>query len=160
MRTTGVFLAVLLVLGTSGCAQPVDIEAERAALLQADAAWAQAASAKDLDGTISFLADGASTFPPNATMVTGEVALRELWAEEFATPGFAVSWQASTAEVSAGGDLGYTVGTYEGTMNDPEGNPVTDRGKYVTVWKKQPDGSWKAVADIWNSDLPVSPASE
>ena len=153
-------MAGLLVLVTSGCAQPVDIEAERAALLQADAAWSQVASAKDLDGMISFLAEGALMFPPNATMVTGEVALRELWSEEFATPGYAVSWQASKAEVSAGGDLGYTVGTYEGAMNDPEGNLVTDRGKYVTVWKKQPGGSWKAVADIWNSDQPAAPATE
>ena len=154
MRTTGLFLAALVVLATSGCARPVDIEAERTALLQADAAWAQAASAKDLDGMVSFLAAGASMFPPNATMVTGKVALREVWSEELATPGYALSWQASKAEVSAGGDLGYTVGTYEGTMNDPEGNPVTDRGKYVTVCKNQADGSWKAVADIWNSDQP------
>ena len=160
MRTAEVFLAALVVLATSGCAQPVDSEAERAALLQADAAWAQAASAKDLDGTVSFLAEGASMLPPNATIVTGEEALRELWSEEFATPGYALSWQASKAEVSAGGDLGYTFGTYEFTMHDPEGNPVTDRGKYVTVWKKQLDGSWKAVADIWNSDQPAAPATE
>jgi ketosteroid isomerase-like protein len=42
------------------------------------------------------------------------------------------------------------------TMKDAQGKPVTDRGKYTEVWKKQADGKWKAVADIWNSDLPVS----
>ncbi len=156
MKTLGSIVVTLLVLAISGCAPQADVEAEQAAHLQADAAWSQAASAKDLDGTISFLAEGASMFPPNANMVTGEVALRELWSEEFGTPGYALSWQASKAEVSARGDLGYTVGTYEGTMNDPEGNSVTDRGKYVTVWKKQPGGSWKAVADIWNSDQPAA----
>jgi hypothetical protein len=75
-----------------------------------------------------------------------------------ANPGFAVGWQPTTVEVSTAGDLGYTVGTYESTLQDEHGNPVTDRGKYVTVWKKQPDGKWKVVADIFNSDLPAPTA--
>ena len=42
------------------------------------------------------------------------------------------------------------------TMTDPKAKkPVTDKGKYVTVYKKQADGSWKAVADIMNSDMPL-----
>jgi ketosteroid isomerase-like protein len=43
-------------------------------------------------------------------------------------------------------------------VNDAAGNPVTVRGKWVGVWKKQADGQWKLVADIGNSDGP--PASE
>jgi ketosteroid isomerase-like protein len=58
--------------------------------------------------------------------------------------------------VSSAGDLGYTTGSYEVTVNDAEGNPVTSRGKVVVVWKKQPDGNWKAVLDIWNSDGPAA----
>ena len=75
-----------------------------------------------------------------------------------ANPGFALSWQLTKAEASRGGDLGYTVGTYVLTLHDPKGEPVTDRGKYVTVWKKQADGSWKVAADIFNSDLPAAGA--
>jgi ketosteroid isomerase-like protein len=30
--------------------------------------------------------------------------------------------------------------------------PATDKGKYLTVYEKQADGSWKAVADTFNSD--------
>jgi ketosteroid isomerase-like protein len=37
---------------------------------------------------------------------------------------------------------------------------VTDQGKLVEVWKKQADGKWKTVADIFNSDLPASPPPE
>jgi ketosteroid isomerase-like protein len=44
------------------------------------------------------------------------------------------------------------------TTPDPAGKPVTDRGKYVTIWKKQADGSWKVIADIFNSDLPMPAA--
>jgi len=45
-------------------------------------------------------------------------------------------------------------------MQDSEGNLQEDRGKAVLVWKKQPDGSWKAVADIFNFDLPKGGAAE
>jgi ketosteroid isomerase-like protein len=71
-----------------------------------------------------------------------------------------MSWQPTKAEASRGGDLAYTVGTYQFTLNNAKGKPVTDRGKYMTVWKKQPDGKWKAVADTNNSDLPAPSASK
>jgi hypothetical protein len=45
--------------------------------------------------------------------------------------------------------------TYEQTFTDPKGQPVTDRGKYVSIWRKQADGWWKVVQDIFNSDLPL-----
>ena len=47
-------------------------------------------------------------------------------------------------------------GTYEETMTDANGKPVKDRGKYIEIFKKQADRTWKVVADIWNSDLPAS----
>lgn len=77
-----------------------------------------------------------------------------------ATAGFAVSWEPNRVEVSSAGDMGYTVGAYKLTIHDAQGKPVTDRGKYVTVWQKQLDGTWKVVADIFNSDLPAPPATK
>jgi ketosteroid isomerase-like protein len=60
-------------------------------------------------------------------------------------------------EVARSGDLGYSQGTYDLTFNDPSGKPMTDRGKYLEVWKKQADGSWKCAVDTFNSDLPAAP---
>ena len=59
--------------------------------------------------------------------------------------------------MGAGGDLGYTFGSNEISLNDAKGARVTTEGEYVTIWRKQADGSWKAVVDIGNSDAP--PAS-
>ena len=57
-------------------------------------------------------------------------------------------------------DLAYVSGSYELTENDASGKPMTDKGKYLEVWKKQANGSWKCVADIFNSDLPpAAPAA-
>jgi ketosteroid isomerase-like protein len=69
-------------------------------------------------------------------------------------PGFALQWSPTKANMSASGDLGYTAGSYALTMNDATGRPAIERGKYIEVWKKQSDGSWKALEDIFNADTP------
>ena len=159
MKTLFSIVATLLVLAISGCAPQVDVEAEEAAIRDLnDVQWLNAAQAKDVDTVLSFFADDASRFPPNAPIVTGKEAIRARVSEEYSGQDFAISWQTTKVEVSRSGDLAYSHGTSEVTVNDPEGNPVTDKEKWVVVWKKQPDGSWKAVLDIWNSDGP--PASE
>ena len=103
---------------------------------------------------LAFFAEGAAELAPNTPMAKGKDALRKTWSQMMTSPGFAISWQPTTVEASRGGDLGYSLGTYSLTMHDPTGKPVTDRGKYVTVWKKQADGTWKVIADIFNSNLP------
>jgi ketosteroid isomerase-like protein len=72
-------------------------------------------------------------------------------------PGVSISWSVSKVEVARAGDLAYLIGVYQMTSKDPQGKPVNDHGKLVEVWKKQPDGKWKTVADICNSDLPAPP---
>lgn len=152
-------LVALFALAASGCAPKVDVEAERTALLDTDTALAEAKAANDVAQVTSYYADDASIFPPNGPSVNGKEAYGPFLSQLFAIPGFALSWQPKKAEVSRTGDLGYTLGAYELTMNDAEGNPLTDRGKYVTVWKKQADGTWKVVATIWNSDQPAPGAA-
>jgi uncharacterized protein (TIGR02246 family) len=148
-----------LVLLAPGCRQqqPDTRAADERAIREADSAWEAAAGAKELDGYVSYYAPDASTFPPNAPIVTGLEAIRKSMEQAFAIPGFALSGKIAKVEVSRAGDLAYTSGTYQVTVNDANGKPVTDHGKYVTVWKKQSDGKWKAVADIFNSDLPATP---
>ena len=134
--------------------------ADERAIREADAAWSKAVAAKDVERTLSFLADDGSAFPSNAPIVTGKEALRAYWSQALSAPGSSVSWRATSVQVARSGDLGYVVGTYESAGKDSKGRPVTDRGKYVEVWKKQPDGSWKVVVDIYNSDLPAPGAAK
>ncbi|MEP7072483.1 MAG: hypothetical protein ABI839_08855 [Verrucomicrobiota bacterium] len=63
---------------------------------------------------------------------------------------------ADQVEVAKSGYLACVSGTYEETMTDASGKPAKDRGKYVEIFKKQADGTWKAILGIWNSDLPAS----
>jgi ketosteroid isomerase-like protein len=159
-------LAVILAIGVLATmaqtgvvsAQSDTRAADERKVRETDMAWAKAAGAKDLERVLAFFADGASELAPNTPIATGRDALRKVWAGYFATPGFSIGWQPTKVEVSRGADLGYSLGTYTLTAPDPSGKPVTDRGKYVTIWKKQADGSWKVIADVFNSDLPAPPA--
>ncbi len=156
MRWIGIFLAALFVLATSGCAQRVDVEAERAAISDIPIEWSIAAEAKDVERMVALYSDDASVLPPNAPPATGKEAIRKLWSQMVESPGFAGSAQTTKLELSRAGDLAYSVGTYVLKKNDLQGNPSTERGKWVLVCKKQPDGTWKVVIDIWNSDRPAA----
>jgi uncharacterized protein (TIGR02246 family) len=132
--------------------------ADESAVRDADTQWSKTAEANDLDGTVSYYSDDATLLPPNAPIATGKQAIRAVWASSLLTPHAAVSWQVTKAEVARSGELAYVIGVYQITPKDPEGKPLADRGKLLEVWRKQADGKWKTVADIFNSDLPAAPA--
>ena len=54
--------------------------------------------------------------------------------------------------VQVSGDLSYTTGTYEDSFKGPDGQTVTEKGRYVCVWRKHMDRTWKAIHDIWDTD--------
>jgi len=142
-----------------GCATKVDLEAERAAVLQTDKEWASvAAEGSDLDRIVSFWADDAIVFPPGAAAVVGKDAIRQYIAESLKIPGFRVGWESTQVTISPSGDFAYAVGKNHFSFNDSEGNQITSYGKVVTVWRKEADGSWKCVIDIWNEE--PSPESQ
>jgi ketosteroid isomerase-like protein len=126
------------------------IDANAQALAKLDDDWSNAAAAKDVERVASFYAEDAIAYPPNEPAAVGRAAAKKIWAAYFADPTFAISWKTLHAEVA--GDLGYTSGSYEDSFKGPDGKTVHEKGKYVCVWRKQKDGSWKALHDIWNSD--------
>ncbi|MBI4263174.1 MAG: DUF4440 domain-containing protein [Acidobacteria bacterium] len=149
MRGYACLLGLALV-SALGCGGSVNVEQERANLLAADREWSQ--NTKDIDRFMSFFAPDATVHPQGMPAVAGADAIRTTFTEMSSAPGFALSWTPARADVGATGDLGYTTGNYEMTMGG-----VADKGKYVTVWKKQADGAWKVVEDIFNSDAGAPP---
>jgi ketosteroid isomerase-like protein len=60
---------------------------------------------------------------------------------------YQLTWTPTDAQMGPSGDMGYTWGHFEGHSKDAAGNPVTTSGRYITVWRKQSDGSWKVALD-------------
>src|SRR5215204_6185674 len=98
----------------------MDLERERRRLLDRDAEWAALSS--------------------TGRYVEGALAI----------PGFHITWTTSQANLSPDGQLGYLLSTNFVTMPGPEGQPVTAKGRAVTVWRLELDGAWRCAIDIWN----------
>jgi uncharacterized protein (TIGR02246 family) len=118
-----------------------------AVLVQADIDFDKAVAEKGVEAWVSFFAEDGIMFRAGE-VVQGRAAIRELMAPTFATPGFSLRWKPVRAEIAASSDLGYTYGTYESTSPGSDGKPATRTGMYVTIWRKQSDGSWRVAVDL------------
>ena len=158
-RQLPLFALIVAVLSTYACSStPPDTRAaDQAAITAADTKWASAAGRDDLDATLAFYSDDASLFPPNAPIAQDKQSIHNVWATLLA-PNSALSWKTTKVDVAKSGDLGYAYGTYVTQVKNPTGPPAIDTGKFVEIWRKQADNTWKCVVDIFNSDQPAATA--
>jgi ketosteroid isomerase-like protein len=118
------------------------------ALLAADVAWEKVYAAKDLARAVALCDEHGSMLVPDAPVATGKEALAKAIASDFAQGD--TTWHPNKVGVARSGELGYTSGTTDLTFKDAAGKTVTKRGNYLTVWKKDADGSWKVLFDSFN----------
>jgi len=131
-------------------------DADLRAVKDVEAAWLKDTATKDPDKFASYFAEDGAALYPGAPTVTGKQAIKSAMAPFMADPNFSLTFQSVRMEASKGGDMVYSQGTYTMTMTNPKTKkPMTDKGKYLTVYSKQADGTWKAAADTFNSDTPM-----
>jgi ketosteroid isomerase-like protein len=109
--------------------------------------------ASDWAAAAALFTEDAVRMPSNRPMIVGRTAILARMEAEALT---FTQWRNTPLEVDGRGDLAYVRGTYSLTVAG-EGMPQVV-GKYVWILRQQPDGSWRAVTDIWNWD--VAPRSE
>jgi uncharacterized protein (TIGR02246 family) len=150
---------VVAVLASCQTAQPptpapVDTRAQDETAIRAAAQdWGKAVEAKNLDQTLSYYADDAWVYPQNAPIAKTADQRRSVWAAFFATPGASdMEGNIERIEVARSGDLAVEYDTFAMTMNDKKGKPITETEKSVVTWKKQADGKWRVITDIWNTN--------
>lgn len=139
----------------AGCQAP---PAEPGPLAEADAA-----AIRDAVGTLQrsalegdwatyaaqFAEDGVA-LPPNGPAVEGRQAIQE-WASAYSVSVFTMN----QLNLEGRGDLAYRRGSFSITLTPPGmREEVSDEGKFVEIWRRQEDGSWKVAVDIWNSSQP------
>jgi ketosteroid isomerase-like protein len=126
-----------------------------AALAKTDADWAKAAQAKQTSAWVAFYTDDAVILPPDDKPAADKESIRKAIDGMMGLPNLSVNWQTTKTDIANSGDLGYTWGAYDLSFNNPKGKPVSEHGKYLEVWRKQADGSWKCSVDMWSSDAPA-----
>lgn len=161
IRNLSLGLCLVLAVSALGCSTtPAPVPDTRAADLQAvkdvETAWVKDVATKDPDKWASYFTDDGSGLYPGGPTLNGKAAVKAAMTPVMADPNFSLTFQSTRSVASKGGDMVYSQGTYVMTMTDPKTKkPITDKGKYLTVYMKQPDGSWKAIADTFNSDSPM-----
>lgn len=125
------------------------------AIRRLDAEFMKAANARNAGALVkAFYARDAVLMPPNHPLVEGPAAIQG-FLQGLIDGGF-TGIKLETTTVAGAGDLAYGRGRYSLSMSPPGGAPVQDEGKYVVVYRRQPNGAWRAVADIFNSDQTAS----
>ena len=130
-----------------GCASP-----HRPSLLETDRQFSAYSVAHNAPAAFdAYMAENALSLPAGDEPITGKQAIVESLAPLKAGT---LAWTPRQEVISRSGDLGYTWGTYEYWTTATNGQSRVSYGKYVTIWRKQPDGSWKAILDTGNQSPP------
>ena len=131
--------------------EEMDVEKVRMAIEETNLKFGEAVRQSDAVALAALYTDDATLLPPNSEMIKGREEIEAVWNGVIQMG--AKDVVLTTVDVYGSGDLAYEVGKYVLTIQ-PEGQePIEDKGKYVVVWKKTADGSWKMHVDIWNTSM-------
>jgi uncharacterized protein (TIGR02246 family) len=149
-------LVLLICVLLVGCKPPEQFDAAAVkAKIEADSkASAQATLKGDAAAVASYYDENAVMLPSHMPMVKGRAGIEKTvrgWLQSGMT---IKECTYATISVDGAGDFAVQLGRYFQTF-ETSGKVIADTGKFVTVWKKQVDGSWKMAYDIWNTDIPA-----
>ena len=131
----------------------MDMAQVQQAIEEANIKFGEAVRLGDAAALAGLYTEDAKLLPPNSEMIQGREGIETFWGG-----GLQMGIQdviLTTVEVLGMGDVVCEIGTYDLTIQ-PEGmDAIKDIGKYVVIWKKTADGSWKLHVDIWNTNSPL-----
>jgi uncharacterized protein (TIGR02246 family) len=157
-----------ITLMIAGCQKPAagvgDPEAIKAAITADEKKWSDEFQAKpqDLEALIAHYSDDADFVAPGSKLISGMTGIRKAYSDGLTDPNFNFKFAADKVDVSQAGDMATARGRFDETYTDPDSQKkVKVSGDFLTVYKKQSDGSWKAVQDWAVADpgkpTPVEP---
>ncbi|PTX91502.1 nuclear transport factor 2 family protein [Opitutus sp. ER46] len=153
-RSLSLLLAVLSAAVLAAAADKPDKEKLKAEIAATEAAFSAMAQEKGLLAAFEhFAAPDVAFVATDPRQWRGPAAVREHLKNS--PPGLRLSWSALFVDVSDDGTLGYDYGRYESRLPGPDGQDSVRGGFFLTIWKRQPDGSWRYVMDHGAPDRPT-----
>jgi len=144
-----VFLSLLTIMG---CSRPVDPDKAKKEMIAADKAFSRLSIEKGTYKAFNaYIAENAAMLRPDAHPTFGKENNMKLFDKNSKTK---LEWEPIKAEIAASGDLGFTIGKWVTTGMDKSGKEEKGYGYYVSIWKRQQDGSWKFVLDTGQNSPP------
>ena len=105
-------------------------------------------------GFADWFADDGVALGNGAAPLIGKVAIAK--SANWSPKDYQLTWTPTDAMMGPSGDMGYTWGHFEGRSKDANGNPVLTSGRYITMWRKQADGTWKVALDAGANEPPAA----
>jgi ketosteroid isomerase-like protein len=133
---------------------PAGDAAASKAIQAADSAQGAALIRGDTAGAAAYYADDAIVMAPNDKIAKGHDAIVKAIGNIFAA-GKITAFSTHREDLLVTGEYAIETLSYAMTIQPKTGKPMSDKGKGLTVFKRQSDGSFKAIRDIFNSDLPA-----
>ena len=153
-------ITVMFVLGLSlvqlSCARPetFDVVLVRKSIDEACAKYSGAIREGNVAGVVDVYTVDATLVPPDGEILKGKQAIEELYKKFFQMGMKDIAF--TTIEVGGSGDTAYEIGKTKVRIQ-PEGQAaILDSTKYLVIWKRQADGTWKVHVDIWNFSVPMA----
>lgn len=146
-------IAFLFTLTACAATAPGLSEADKTAVRAVIDTYVKHANANDWDAWGATLAEDVVFSPPNLAPLKGRAAV-VAWAKTFPKVNSLV---ANVEEVDGRGDVAYTRGTYSQSVVLPDGTPMTEKGTFLEVHRKQADGSWPYTHLMFHSTDPLPP---
>ncbi|WP_445382967.1 YybH family protein [Robiginitalea sp. IMCC43444] len=142
-------LLILLIpfLPLVGTGQSSNIELEKELLLEADRAWSIAANTNDMERLWSFWADDAIILMSAEMTISGIDQIKRFTTQARKDPNFEISWEVQGANLSDKADMGYTFGIGNVRRTSSSGEIISTTKPYLSVWRKQLDGTWKCIIE-------------
>ena len=139
-----------LALMSAAFALPAEAGTLKDDIVAANSGWAADFNSGNAEGVAARYTEDGAVFPPDGPRTDGRAAIQAFW--KGAIDAGLTNVTLTTVEVEAGGDFAYEVGTLSLDAPDKSGGVTMIKGKYVVVWKKGSDGTWRLYRDIWNAD--------
>jgi ketosteroid isomerase-like protein len=133
--------------GTPG-ADTIGVAAAREAVMQADRDFSEAFRSQRVEGWVSWFDTAGVQVSPDGTLPRGHDQIRDRMKKHFGDTATILTWRPTMAEVSNDGSMAYTIGEYDFYVRGRDSARTASSGRYLTVWRRQVDSSWKVIADI------------
>jgi ketosteroid isomerase-like protein len=151
--------ALLLTSGCNKTADAADTAKIADGIKAQEAQWEKDYAAKDVDALADHYAADAAMVAPGDPIASSEAERRKGLNALVSDPNFGLTFAADRVEVAQSGDMAYSRGHYSIRLTDKAtSKPTSSDGTYLTVWRKQSDGSWKAVEDFITPGPAAAPA--
>ena len=152
MRRLTIILGVAcLAFAPAACLKALAAETDEQSIQKTYKAWVKATNDKDIEEWSTFLAASPYFHPADSSPLATTEEVISYYVRSFADPRFSLDCKQEYVDVSESRDMAWSRGRCKATFTGPDGNEASGSSRWLKVWIKQPDGTWRCRVNTWRN---------